>query len=155
MLNCLITEKAFSFMLHKTMPIRLWIHSYTVWPTCLQQYHRLVSPSQPQAQTLILKVSKASSRGAFATSKNVLHLFRFSFLAAARQIWRKTPHWGINQAVLAESKMLIRGKGSFGVQPCMVCQNINLLPLFTDFRFHWKGVPSFGQVKWKCLSSKR
>lgn len=55
MLSFLIIEKAFSFMLYnKKMPIRLWIQSYSVCPLCQQQYHRSVSPSQPQAQPLIL-----------------------------------------------------------------------------------------------------
>lgn len=82
--SCLIMEKAISFTLHKKkMPIRLWIQSHTVCPTCLQQYHRPVSPSQPQAQAPILKASKASSRGTFTTSKNFFPLSRFSLLADA------------------------------------------------------------------------
>lgn len=85
MSSCLIMEKAFSFPLYnKKMPIRLWIQSYTVCPTCLQQYHRPVSPSQPQAQAPVLKASKAPSRGRFITSKNFSPLFRFSLLADAR-----------------------------------------------------------------------
>lgn len=59
MLSCLITEKAFSFMLHnQEIPITLWTQSCTVYPTCLQQHHRPVSPSQPQAQALILNIFK-------------------------------------------------------------------------------------------------
>lgn len=138
MLSCLIMEKAFSFMLYnKKKTIRLWIQSFTVCPTCPQQYHRPVSPSQPQAQALILKASKNSLR------VHSLHAKCFSSIQIQSSSRCKTPEEShlietqIKQFWLFRQQDVNLGKekGSSGAQPCTSCHYLQILICLspTDF----------------------